>query len=218
SRYEADGNAGIINIRLIKDKSLGTNATLSLNHNQAVHSRSNANLNINNRTRALNVFGNINYAIGGNSNWQQFMRTTEYSHINQDNKGIDEWHNGSLRAGADLTLGEHSTVGVLFDGAVNDHDVRTRITSLVAPAAGEDPFQRLQGNNDVTNTRDNYNVNANYRFDNRQGTVFNVDLDYGSFIRDGRSLQPNYYYDIPSGDLTDTRIFSALTPTTIDIR
>src|SRR5690606_14889660 len=88
SRYEADGNAGIINIRLIKDKSLGTNATLSLNHNQAVHSRSNANLNINNRTRALNVFGNINYAIGGNSNWQQFMRTTEYSHINQDNKGI----------------------------------------------------------------------------------------------------------------------------------
>ena len=37
SRYEASGNAGIINIRLIKDKSIGTNANLSLGYNQSTH-------------------------------------------------------------------------------------------------------------------------------------------------------------------------------------
>lgn len=64
ARYEAEGNAGIINIRLLKDKSLGTNALVSLGHNQATHGETNVNVNLNTRTEKLNVFGNINYSSG----------------------------------------------------------------------------------------------------------------------------------------------------------
>ena len=51
AKYEAAGNAGIINIRMIKDKYIGTNANLSLGYNQAVHGRFNGNLHVNNRAQ-----------------------------------------------------------------------------------------------------------------------------------------------------------------------
>lgn len=218
SRYEAEGNAGIINIRLIKDKSLGTNATVSLDHSQGVHGRSNGNVNINHRTSAVNLFGNINYANGTGSDYNFFERTTPAIFASQNNKGKNNWDNISLRAGVDVTSGKNSTLGFLFDGYMNKEDWSSRVQTLIAPDPASPVTEILEGRNTVDQSRDNYNFNGNYRFDNRQGSVLNIDLDYGSFSSEGDSYQPNYYYDAATGGLTDTRIFTAHTPTTIDIK
>ena len=218
SRYEAEGNAGIINIRLIRDKSLGTNATISLEHGQATHGRSNANVNVNNRTQKMNVFGNVNYSRGESSNEQHFQRTTPAIFADQDNLGINEWNNFGLRAGLDVYTGKHSTVGVLFDGYSNNDDWNSHVVTTISPTPQAPATEILEGFNHVQNERDNYNVNGNYRFDNTKGTVLNIDLDYGKFKNTGQSYQPNYYYDAVTSELTDTRIFSANTPTSIDIK
>ena len=47
SEYEAEGNAGIINIRLKKDKSLGTNASLTSGYSYGSLSKYNATTNFN---------------------------------------------------------------------------------------------------------------------------------------------------------------------------
>ncbi|HJW28046.1 MAG TPA: TonB-dependent receptor, partial [Saprospiraceae bacterium] len=218
SRYEADGNAGIINIRLIKDKSLGTNATASLSYDQATHGRYNANLNVNNRTEKINVFGNINYANGDNSEFNTFVRITPDIYAYQNRLGQNSWNNVSLRAGVDLTSGKNSTVGFLFDGYMNDEQNHDVTHSYIAPEITQPYDQHLEGYNDVAMNRDNYNFNGNYRYDNREGSVLNVDLDYGSYTSKGDAYQPNYYYDFISNQLTDTRIFSSHAPTTIGIK
>ena len=218
ARFEAEGNAGIINIRLIKDKSLGTNATVSLGYNQGVHGAYNANLNVNNRTKNLSLFGNLSHSNGENSQWQSFTRITPDIHATQDNAGVNEWNNVGFRGGLDITSGQHSTIGFLFDGNINDGTWRNQIHTYISPDV-QTPFnQLLEGSSRTINDRHNYNLNGNYRFDNKKGKVLNIDLDYGKYDSEGDSYQPNYYYNIPSGDLTDTRIFSSNTPTTIDIK
>jgi len=218
AKYEADGNAGIINIRLIKDKSLGTNAIASLGYNQATHARYDGNLNVNSRTKNINVFANINYANGTNSDWNTFIRTTPDIYAYQDNRGLRDWDNKSLRAGFDITSGKNSTIGFLFDGYNNDENWNNNVTTKIAPDPSTPYTEILEGSNTVDTKRNNYNFNGNYRFDNHNGNVLNVDLDYGNYTSEGNSFQPNYYYDANTGELTDTRIFSSNTPTTIDIK
>ncbi|MBP7238875.1 MAG: TonB-dependent receptor [Saprospiraceae bacterium] len=218
ARYEAEGNAGIINIRLLKDKSLGTNALVSLGHNQATHGETNVNVNLNTRTEKLNVFGNINYSSGASSEYSNFERTTSDLYATQSTTGINSWDNISLRTGLDVTTGTNSTIGILFDGYRNENPTQHDISSILYPEEGAPPSSFLHGRNSVDQLRENYNFNTNYRMDNKNGTVLNIDLDYGLYSSDGNSYQPNYYYDPSTGELTDTRIFSSNTFTTIDIK
>lgn len=218
SRYEAEGNAGIINIRLIKDRSIGTNANLSLGYNQSIHGRFNGNIHVNNRTKKTNVFGNYNYNAGEGSEFHMFKRTTPDLYTTQDNKGGNQWVGHSLRAGIDVTTGTNSTVGLLVDGFTNDDDRTSNIYTKIGPSQNAPPTELLIASNTIANSRDNFNVNGNYKFDNKKGTVLNMDVDYGNYTSDGDSFQPNQYYDAVTNTLTDTRIFAANTPTEIDIK
>ena len=56
AKYEAEGNAGIIDIRLKKDKSLGANGSLSTTYTQGKLSRYNLNASGNYRNKKVNIF------------------------------------------------------------------------------------------------------------------------------------------------------------------
>jgi len=218
SRYEASGNAGIINIRLIRDKSLGTNANLSLSYNQAIHSRFNGNLSLNNRTKFINVFGNYNYSSGENTDFNFFTRDVPGLYIDQENKGSNSWMNHSIRAGLDVTASTNSTFGVLFDGYMNDYERNNNVHTVISPSITEPPSEFLEASNEIEGVRENYNINGNYRYDNKKGTILNIDADYGKYSSTGVSYQPNFYYVPATGELINSRINSANTPTTIDIK
>ncbi len=65
ARYDAAGNAGIINIRLKKNASLGTNGALSLAGGSGIYDKERASLQLNNRTAKLNMFGSYSLNRGG---------------------------------------------------------------------------------------------------------------------------------------------------------
>ncbi len=218
SRYEASGNAGIINIRLIKDKAIGTNANLSMGYNQAIHGRFNGNLHVNNRSKNINVFGNYNYSKGEGSDHNIFKRTTPDLFTDQRNFGSNNFESHSVRAGIDVTAGKKATAGILFDGFINDDVVRNTINTLLFTSKNVPPTELLIAQNIVINARNNFNINGNYKLDNSKGTVLNLDVDYGTYSSDGNSYQPNNYFDPATGALTESRIFSSNTPTTIDIK
>lgn len=218
SRYEAEGNAGIINIRLIKDKSQGTNGNVSIGHDQAEHGRSNINGNFNSRKDKLNFFGNANIALGANENWSIYERTTPSQYIYQNKTELSDWNNYSLRAGLDITSGEFTTVGVLFDGYKTYGNGESNISSNLYPYEGATTASILLGNNYTDKTDESYNINGNYKYDNLDGTILNVDLDFGTYGSKGSSDQPNYYYDPESGALTDQKVYSSTSDTDIEIK
>jgi len=74
AKYDAAGNAGIINIRLKKNKNVGTNGTLSLGYGVQRYSKYNTSLTLNHRTEKWNVYGNYGNNWGKSWSYMDFER------------------------------------------------------------------------------------------------------------------------------------------------
>ena len=62
AKYDAAGNAGIINIRLKKDQHMGLNGSVNLGYSQGFYPKTNEGLNFNYRRNKINVYGGYNYS------------------------------------------------------------------------------------------------------------------------------------------------------------
>jgi len=63
----------------------------------------------------------------------------------------------------------------------------------------------------------NLYTNINYKYDNKKGTSFNVDVDFGKYKSDRENLQPNYYYNGNETQIISENIFFIVSPTTINL-
>lgn len=123
SRFDAQGNAGIINIRLKKNKIKGTNGNVNLGYTQNVHYRSNASVAINHRSGKINAFGNVNV----NNNKQHtngyinrnVTVNNQIKNFNNSTLDIDRNVAHNIRAGIDFYLNKKSTFGFLFNNNGN---------------------------------------------------------------------------------------------------
>ena len=75
SKYDAAGNAGIINIKLKKDKSLGTNGTMTAGVTIGDFGRYNTSVNFNTRGKKGNFYGTYSNRFGKSTNFLNLLRT-----------------------------------------------------------------------------------------------------------------------------------------------
>ncbi|MCB0527555.1 MAG: TonB-dependent receptor [Saprospiraceae bacterium] len=218
AKYEAEGNAGIIDIRLKKDKNLGANGTLSTTYSQGKKHRANINASGNYRNKRLNTFGTLGLADGAGFNDMLFLSYQNNLVLDEINSHRHEWKNAYYRLGTDFFLGNHHTIGFLAEGGLNETSNRSfnRIT-LANENAPTMIDSILVANSMADHDRNRQSYNLNYRYDNRKGRSLNIDLDYGNFQNDTKRLQPNRYYDASESVLLTEVINSFKTPTDIDI-
>ncbi|MBB4078664.1 hypothetical protein GGR28_001277 [Lewinella aquimaris] len=218
ARYEAEGNAGIIDIRLKKAEDEGANGSVSLNGSQGRYFRGSLDANGNYRNRWLNVFGNAGYNDGSYYNttllnaFQNDLRMDEYIH------GISNSHTLSYRLGADVSLHEDHTLGILVGGRFNDSRSRTiDDIDIYDQEAGREVFDSTLRARGLRNgSRNQSTVNLNYRYVIGEGQTLNVDLDYGRFRNDNLADQSNRYFTANGSPLTSLYNYFD-TPTDIDI-
>src|SRR5688572_24160158 len=74
ARYDAAGNAGVINIRLKKNKSFGTNGSVNAGYGISIHPRYNGGFSLNHRNSRINAFGNYSYNNTINENFMNLYR------------------------------------------------------------------------------------------------------------------------------------------------
>ena len=124
ARFDAAGNAGIVNIRLKKNKKLGTNGNISIGVAQGITPKTDEALSLNYRGAKWNLFSNYSYSYGTFNNTLNLENRIRTGNGQYDNlwiqKGDQNWtENGhNFKAGADYTLNSKSTIGVLFNGGV----------------------------------------------------------------------------------------------------
>jgi iron complex outermembrane receptor protein len=217
ARYEAAGNAGIINIRLKKNKSLGLNGTVSAGYNVGRNARYNTGINFNYRNKGVNLFGNYTFNNGKNWSEMQLNRTVADSLFNS--KGTMVFHNRShnFKLGADFFLSKVSTLGVMVNGNLADPGLTNFNRTTIADQPTGTIDRLLVADNRSVMQRNNLNYNLNYTFTHPGGRSLSVNADYGTYSLDNDQFQPNTYYR-PDGQTEINRVvYRMIAPTEIRI-
>jgi iron complex outermembrane recepter protein len=217
AKYEAAGNAGIINIKLKKDKSMGTNGSITAGYNIGVLSKYNGGINLNHRTKKMNIFSNYNYS---NYNWynkQTLYRELADSIFNQHTKMTGNFTSHNVKAGVDYFLSKKSTVGILVNGNFTKSSFNSNGVMSIADIPTNTIDKYLKANTDLHSDRTNMNFNANYKYADTSGRELNVDADYGFYNLNNRQYIPNYYYALDGITETNRKIYRTNAPTNIDI-
>ncbi len=216
AKYDASGNAGIVNIRLKKNKKFGTNGSMNLGFVQGVTPKGNGSVNLNYRDKKINVFGNVGGFLGQNQNKLYFYRIQKDSLYHQKTTMYSDDKSVNVKAGADFFLDKKNTIGVLATTNLNNSTWNSSGSTAIYYQPTGEFIKQLKALNTVPAKRTNANFNVNYRYIDTSGREINFDADYGLFRGTGRSFQPNNYYD-KNGNVLYNVVNRNYTPTDIDI-
>jgi iron complex outermembrane receptor protein len=217
AKYEAAGSAGIINIRLKKDKSFGTNLTAGAGYNIGTYSKYNATASVNHRDKNFNVFGEYSYHNVTELYHSVYYRTQLDTLFRQSDVLVTKTISHTFRTGLDYTMDKKSTLGLLVSGTfVTDSLISNSETPIIY--VPENVTNRLlTARNRTSERRNNGNFNLNYRYADGTGHELTLNADYGLYRIRSNQLQPNNYFDSTGEKLLYSNNFNILSPTDIDI-
>lgn len=197
SRYDAQGQAGIINIKFKKNKSMGMNGSVTGGYAQSQHSRQNAAIDLNYRINKLNLYGNAGWN-GGYQHTQlnvnRIVRQGTLSQkFNQNGYDDDRWNRYVVKTGADYYFNNKHTLGFMVMGSTNQLQFGTNSTTNIGNLAGR--VDSTAVNRTTSPSYDNrLNTVLNYRFADTLGTELILTADYTTFANQGTTtLISNLY-------------------------
>ena len=216
AKYEAAGNAGIINIRLKKNKSLGMNGSVNAGYNIGTFGKYNAGTTLNYRNAKINIYGNYSYNEGTNENHMSIYRTVLDSLFDQHGVLTLKNKSHNFKAGMDYFIDKKSTLGVIINGTFNDPTFSNSSKTAISNLSQGTIDRYLVANNTNEMSRDNVNFNVNYTYTNPNGRNLTLNADHAFYNLNSDQYQPNDYYD-PSGVKTTSVVYRMIAPTDINI-
>ena len=192
SKYDAAGNSGIINIKMKKNKSFGTNGTFivgtgygwfnNLRGQRDDLPKFNTSLNLNNRSSKVNLFGNYSYVNRESAQSNELTRTIPFNgrttYFDQASFRPNQFVGHSYKGGLDYFINPKSTIGVLVNGFSNDWrsgGINTTLISNENRQFTSNPVTQTNMSNFLQNVTGN--VNYKYEFDGK-GREWTADGDY----------------------------------------
>ncbi|UII81130.1 outer membrane beta-barrel family protein [Flagellimonas sp. CMM7] len=180
-RYEAQGNAGIINIVTKKGKLYGTNGSLTISPGHGRYFRWSNSIDFNHRTEKMNIFGQ--YSFSDMNRYQEIVIDRTFLDGDQPMAIYDLQNdfelplsNHNARLGLDFNASERTTIGLLFSGLRSIQ--KNRSTSNVSGFdIARNPISEELTTTDIKSDWNQFtaNLNAGHRFKNKSSLDFNLD-------------------------------------------
>ncbi len=188
AKYDAAGNAGIIDIKFKKDKKLGFNGSATVSDGQGFYNKFNASTNGNYRAKKWNIYSS--YAYSKPNNLTRFFINRKFfenpngpleSVFVQNSFTKQPFESHNARFGADWFLGKKTVVGLMANANWSQSERIGDTDSEISNPAGQRLYT-TQTTNGVNGKNRNAFLNANFKhnFDNK-GTELSFDLDFGQF-------------------------------------
>ncbi|RZK45787.1 MAG: TonB-dependent receptor, partial [Pedobacter sp.] len=164
AKYDAEGQSGIINIVLKKNKKLGFNGSLALTAGNRENYNGNTNLSFQNSK--INLFGNYSYRYGNrpggglnNIAYLNSLNPTAFANQDTDSESLDKSHN--LKAGLDYYLSEKDVVS--FSGGFNIRDNnRNELLNINQFGAAYNPVLLSNRNNSNIGNGSSFDLNLDF--------------------------------------------------------
>lgn len=196
AKFDAEGNAGIINIKFKKGKNLGTNATYTLGGGIGRNYRYNSGLSINNRGKNTNFYGNFDYSKikGIENNFLNRNIKTDDITFNINNTDLKTRNNYNLNLGFDYNISPSQTIGILLNGYINKMGSDENNGTKIYHQSNLDSsvFSHSLENRNIKNGT----INLNYAGTiGKKGVQLSADADYLNYHRTSdENFTSDYYY------------------------
>ena len=216
AKYDASGNAGIVNIRLKKNKKYGTNGSINAGLVQGYTPKGNESLNLNYRDKKVNLFANAGVNIGTYESKMNLYRKQKDTLYDQKSVNTNNRKSTNIKAGADFFVNAKNTIGIMASSNFSNNEGHNVSNTPITYLPTNTFIKTLQAFNRTPSARNNSNFNLNYRYIDTTGREINFDADYGLFRGTGTSFQPNNYLGA-NNELLYNITNRNNTPTDIDI-
>ncbi len=199
AKYDAAGNAGIIDIRLKKDKRAGTNGTITSSFGHGKYEKTNQGVQVNHRGKKINLFGSYNYVHRSEASkldiYREFFEDQTYiGAYDQKNRFGFILNNHSARIGMDYYVSPKTIVGIVANGFANDInrtvDNKAGVLDEIRQPASSFLTKATTGTNRYNGSA---NLNLKHTLDSL-GREITADFDYISYqTTDIQDYTTNYY-------------------------
>ncbi|MES2371005.1 MAG: outer membrane beta-barrel protein [Bacteroidota bacterium] len=222
AKYDAAGNAGVINIKTKKSKAKGFNGSIAASYGQAYYWRTNESINLNYYTGKVNLFANVGHSINNGARKLEISRTYLTpsggvgSVFKQENYFAPVGDGPNYKFGFDYYLTPKTTWGLVYTGSSWHRTEYKPTFSYLYNAADKLDSSILAGSNSNSHFRKHgLNLNYTHKFDSL-GKMFSFDMDYINYRSNNEQSFLNTVY-MPSGSQTSTQNILAKLPSDISI-
>ncbi|HEY0057803.1 MAG TPA: TonB-dependent receptor, partial [Flavisolibacter sp.] len=202
ARYDAAGNAGIINIKTKKTLSTGYNGSINLSYGQGRAPKTSEGFNLNYKKGKVNLFSNASHSYRKNVGDLDIQRNIIDSSTNAIERYFDQ-HNDkrsvgnsfNAKIGMDYAASKKTTFGVVLNGASNPSTSNNLNTSDIStPSKVLENITKASVNN-VSDWK-NFSTNLNFRtLLDGKGKELTSDFDFITYWSDNNQYMVNAYFD-----------------------
>jgi outer membrane receptor protein involved in Fe transport len=192
ANFDAEGNAGYINIVLKQNDNLGTNGSFSATLGYGKGWVTQTSLNFNHRTKKLNIYGDFSYA-----QVKSIFTPVSYSRVSNngdiyetytDVDRTDTARNHNARLGLDYQVTPRTTIGILLTSDGRWYRQSERSTTDFNLNYNADTMA-INANSELNNWQD-YGINLNLQQQFKKG----ANLFFNAYYLHYKNNQPFNYY------------------------
>lgn len=201
AKYDAAGNAGIINIKTKKNKQPGYNGSANIGYGQGRYSRFNEGLNLNYKVGKINLFTNLSHNYRKTYNTLTIQRnlrnksTKELeNYFDQRADMLNEGNSYNGKIGMDYFANKKTTVGFVLSGFNNPVSFSNQNLTLISTPS-KVLESRTQARVGAEQTWKNFSTNLNFRtLIDSAGKELTGDLDYIGYDSKNTMELTNAYF------------------------
>ncbi len=189
AKYDAAGNAGIINIVMKKNQMKGLNGSLAVNGGLGRKARYGSGFNLNYKNAGFNLYGSYNYAYRGETEYLDFSRrfynnghvAGNYDRIsNQHTETNEPLNTNNFRVGMDVDLDPQNAIGFLVNGNIGKYLHDSKTSNILQSQQGIIQSDMATTNYDQQHWSNlTYNLNYLHKF-KKEARTFSADVDFAS--------------------------------------
>ncbi|MBM1105984.1 TonB-dependent receptor [Aurantibacter crassamenti] len=206
ANFDAEGNAGFINIVLKEQTDVGLNGSYALSYGIGNGSITSDNINFNYRKGKINLFGNYSFLRDSQGQFFDFYRR----YIREDGVIVDistttdrkpVQRNHAIRAGLDYQASDNTVLGVLL--WANDNKWTMEAINLSNEVENGSPSSFVELLNTERNQLEHFGSSFNVKHNFNDNESINFDFDYLKYRMENPTFYTNSFFDADNNFLRE---------------